>query len=100
MVYLKHMKLSREIFWDADYDKIKWDINYKWIICRVLEYGSFDDWKQMRNHYGDEKLVEATISAHSLSIKTMHFIHNIFDIPLEKFRCYNSTLSDPIRWMY
>lgn len=34
------MKLSREIFWDTDYDKIDWEKHRDWVICRVLEYGS------------------------------------------------------------
>lgn len=94
------MKLSREIFWDVNYDTIDWEKNYQWVICRVLEYGGVVDWKEMRKHYGDRKIVESAVNARSLSIKTLHFIHHIFEVPLEKFRCYNSTLSDPIRWMY
>lgn len=94
------MKLSREIFWDTNYDTIDWDKSYQWVICRVLEYGNIEDWREMRKYYGDKKIVEAATKARSLSIKTMHFIHHIFEVPLEKFRCYNSTLSDPIRWMY
>ncbi len=94
------MNLSREIFWDVNYDTIHWEENYQWVICRVLEYGSLEDWKEMRKHYGDEKLIESATNARSLSKKTMHFIHNIFEIPLNKFRCYNSTHSDPLHWMY
>jgi hypothetical protein len=94
------MKLSRELFWDVNYETIDWEKNYQWVICRVLEYGSIKDWHGMRLYYGNDKIVDAALNARSLSIKTMHFIHNIFEVPLEKFRCYNSTLSDPIRWMY
>lgn len=94
------MKLAREIFWDVNYDTIDWEKNYRWVICRVLEYGSINDWHEMRVYYGNTKIVEAATEAKSLSIKTVHFIHRIFNVPLEKFRCYNSTLSDPIHWMY
>ena len=94
------MQLSRKLFWDVNYDTIDWEKNYRWVICRVLEYGGITDWKEMRAHYGDRKIIEAATAARSLSIKTMHFIHHIFEVPLESFRCYNSTHSDPIHWMY
>jgi len=94
------MNLSRELFWDTNYDTIDWEKNYQWVICRVLEYGGIADWREMRKHYGDAKIVDASTHARSLSIKTLYFIHHIFNIPLKNFRCYNSTLSDPIRWMY
>lgn len=94
------MLLARELFWDTNYEKINWEENYRWIICRVLEYGTMEDWHAIRDHYGDAKIIEAAVNARSLSIKTLHFIHHIFDVPLERFRCYNSMLSDPIRWMY
>jgi len=53
------MNLARQLFWDTNYDTINWEKNYQWIICRVLEYGTMDDWRQMRKHYGDEKIIEA-----------------------------------------
>lgn len=94
------MKLSREIFWDTNYDTIDWDKNYRWVICRVLEYGRLRDWHEMKLHYSKDKIIEAATNARSLSRKTVHFIHNIFDVPLEKFRCYNSMRSDQTHWMY
>lgn len=94
------MNLPRSLFWDTNYDTIDWEKNSQYVICRVLEYGSLEDWHEMKAHYGVEKIIEAATSARSLSYKTMHFIANIYEVPLEKFRCYNSTHSDPIHWMY
>lgn len=94
------MNLSREIFWDTNYDTIDWDKSYQWIICRVLEYGGMEDWHEMKRYYGEKKIAEAAVNARSLSRKTVHFIHHIFDVPLEKFRCYNLMRSDQIHWMY
>jgi hypothetical protein len=37
------MLLARELFWDTNYEKINWKENYRWIICRVLEYGTMED---------------------------------------------------------
>ncbi len=94
------MNLSKEIFWDVNYSKLDFDKSANWVICRVLEYGSLSDWKEIKNQYGINRIINASINARSLSLKTMHFIHNIFNVPLKKFRCYNSTHSDQIHWMY
>ena len=94
------MQLSKELFWDVNYDTIDWGKNYQWVICRVLEYGKMVDWHEMKKHYGVPKIIESAINARSLSIKTVHFIHHIYEVPLEKFRCYSSMHSDPIHWMY
>jgi len=42
------MNLSREIFWDTNYNTINWNKHRQWVICRVLEYGSLNDWKQIK----------------------------------------------------
>ncbi len=94
------MILSKEIFWDVDYLKLDFDKSENFIICRVLEYGGISDWKAIRKHYGITKIVSAATNAKSLSLKTMHFIHNMFNVPLINFRCYNSTRSDQTHWMY
>lgn len=94
------MKLARELFWDVNYDTIDWEKNYQWVICRVLEYGGINDWREIKKNYGVTKIIDAAINARSLSIKTVYFIHHIFNITLKKFRCYNSMHSDPIHWMY
>ena len=94
------MNLSKEIFWDVDYTKLDYDKSANWVICRVLEYGGLYDWKEIRKYYGIEKIKKAAITARSISIKTMHFIHNFFNVPLTDFRCYNSTRSDQTHWMY
>lgn len=94
------MTLSKEIFWDVDYSKIDYEKSADWVICRVLEYGSLKDWKAIRANYGIEKIINAATSSRSISIKTMHFIHNFFNVPLTQFRCYNSTRSDQTHWMY
>lgn len=46
------MKLSREIFWDTNYDTIDWDKSYQWVICRVLDRGGIKDWHEIKKYYG------------------------------------------------
>ena len=94
------MKLSREIFWDTNYDTIDWDKSWQWIICRVLDRGGIKDWHQIKKYYGNEKIIESAKNARYLSKKTVHFISNLFDIPLNEFRCYRLMQSHPEHWIY
>lgn len=94
------MNLSKELFWDTDYNKIDWDKSYHWVICRVLEYGKLEDWKAMRKYYGDEKIIEAAVNASYLSKKSTHFISNLFNVPLTEFRVYHIMKDKPDAWRF
>lgn len=94
------MNLSREIFWDVNYDTIDWEKNYQWVICRVLDRGSLNDWREIKKHYGNSKMIEAAQNARYLSKKTVYTISAIFNIPLTQFRCYNLMQSQPEQWIY
>lgn len=93
-------QLSEVLFWDTDHDLIDWEKHANFIIVRVLERGTLEDFRQIRKFYGDNKIVSAAVSARSLSRKTNYFISSIFDIPLTKFRCYNNKLFPELQWMY
>jgi len=82
--------LARRIFWDVDFDKLDYDGKSGFIIERVFERGDVEDIRQCRRYYGDEKVVEALLSAKFLSLGTWHFVSAIFEQPLETFRCYTT----------
>ena len=94
------MNLSKEIFWDVDYSKLDFEKSANWVICRVLEYGGIKEWKEVKQFYGIDKIINAATNARSLSRKNVNFIHIMYNVPLTKFKCYNSNLSDPIHWLY
>lgn len=94
------MTLSKEIFWDVDYNSINYDLNADWVICRVLDRGSLKDWFQIKNHYSIEKILLVAKEAKYLSKKTIYFLSAIYTIPLTQFRCYNSMQFQQERWIY
>lgn len=94
------MKLSREICREVNYDTIDWDKSYQWVICRAPDRGGIKDWYEIKKYYGVEKIIESAKSARYLSKKTVHFISNLFDIPLHEFRCFRLMQSHPERWIY
>lgn len=50
--------LSKTLFWDIRYDTIQWDRNYRFVIERVLERGTFAEWPEIKRYYGLEKIKE------------------------------------------
>jgi hypothetical protein len=94
------IKLNPLLFWDCDYTKIDFEKNYGFVVERVLERGSFDDWFAIKKYYGIEKIKQAALNARYLSRKVLAFCSTIFDTPQEEFRCYKLMSSSPERWIF
>jgi hypothetical protein len=90
--------LRPTLFWDVDYEAIQWNKNYRFIIERVLERGTFEEWQTIKQYYGLERIKEAALQARWLNKKVWHFCSLYFEEPLENFRC--SELTDEQRAMW
>jgi hypothetical protein len=82
------MNLSKVIFWDADFEAIDWQLKAAYVIERVVNYGSSQDWKTIKNYYGMERIRIITLQLRDLAPQTLSFLSCILDIPKENFRCY------------
>lgn len=82
------MDFSPVIFWDVDYAKIDWKKSARFVIGRVVRYGTADDWRKLKKLYGTEVIKNEMLEEHDLDNRTLSFLSCIFDIPKEKFRCY------------
>lgn len=94
------MNLSRGIFWDTNYDTIDWDKKVRFVIERVVMYGTLSDWKAICSKYGLDRIRDELLQARDLDRKTLSFLSCIFNIPKEEFRCYNTIRSNPGHWVY
>ncbi|HBB91819.1 MAG: hypothetical protein A2X22_02255 [Bacteroidetes bacterium GWF2_49_14] len=94
------MELTRTIFWDADYDSINWAEKARYVIERVIMFGTLDDWKAIQKFYGREKILAEMLESRELDPKSLSFLSCIFDTPPEKFRCYTQIQSSRAHWNY
>ncbi len=94
------MQLSRVIFWDTDYDKIDWDNKVRYVIERVVSYGTVADWRAIQKRYGMDRIRDEMLQSRDLDPKTLSFLSVIFDISQEQFRCYKYIQSNPGHWVY
>jgi hypothetical protein len=94
------MNLSKVLFWETSYDTIDWDKKARYVIERVVTYGAMSDWNAIRAYYGMDRIRDEMLQSRDLDPKTLNFLRCIFDIPKEKFRCYNIIQSNPGHWVY
>lgn len=69
------MDLPKELFWDVQYPRSaeEWDAHYFFVIERVLQRGTIQDWLRVKDYYGDERLQEVFRHSRSLHPRAMAF---------------------------
>lgn len=92
--------LRPSLFWDVDFAKIEWQKNYRFVIERILERGTFEEWQTIKEVYGLEKIKETALQARWLDNTTLAFCSNYFHIPKEQFRCYTLKSLNPAPWVF
>ena len=91
-------QLSPYLFWDMDKDLADMDACPSQIIQRVLEYGTWKDWKLILSYYGLEKIVDVCRSLRAMDAKALSFICCISNTDKTAYRCYHTTQSNPTLW--
>lgn len=82
------MKLSNHIFWDVDRSKLDWEKRKRFVIYRVVHYGTLEDWYTIEKFYGKKTIGEEMTQERQLDKRVLSFLSCILEIPKEKFRCY------------
>ncbi len=91
---------DKSLFWDTDYESIDFEKNARFVIARVLMRGDIDDWFQLQNYYGMDKLKNEVVQIRYLDKLTLNFCKQLFNIDKERFRCYNTDPSIQELWNY
>jgi len=47
-----------ELLWEYDLETFHWDRSYKIVIERVVQMGDLNEWREIYNFYGKEKILE------------------------------------------
>ena len=82
--------LSKQAFWDVDFDNLDYQNKSNFIIGRVFEYGTLMDLKEILRCYGMEKSKQAIISARFLKKNAINTASLIFNIPRTSIPCFNT----------
>ncbi len=91
-------KLRPELFWDCEFEKIDYQNNYRFVIERVLDRGTLEEWFEIKRYYGIERIKEAVLKARQLNKLNLNFCSLYFNLPLSQFRCYTIRQSHQGLW--
>ena len=94
----KDINLSPHLFWDVDIETFDLDKYPAFVIKRVLEYGKWEDWTQIRNHYSLQTIKNAVMNLRTLEPKALNYIALYTDTDKKDYRCYKFALSNPTLW--
>jgi hypothetical protein len=53
-------------------------------------YGNLEEWKQVIQFYGRERIAEELTQERELDIKASHFLSTVLNLPITRFRCYSA----------
>lgn len=94
------MNLSPILFWDTDYNSIDWKKSRRYVISRVVQFGTLLDWNAIKAFYGIEVIKTEMLMERDLDNKSLAFLSCVLDIPQEQFRCYTFKQSHPQHSIY
>jgi len=91
---------SANLFWDVEAALLDMKKDKRFIIQRVLEYGTLSDWKTIKNGYGINTIITEMQQVRALDNTSLSFICTIANIKKETFRCYTLKQSQPQHWNF
>lgn len=92
--------LSKQAFWDVDMANIDYNKNARYVIEKVIDRGSLEDFKSIRNFYGDSKIRKEIVNANWIGDKEIYFCCSIFQLEPTDFKCYIKKQLNPELWVY
>jgi len=96
----ENLKIAPSLFRDVSFNELDFEKNARQVIAPVLMRRSFSDWKAILDYYGAERLKEEVVEIRDLDKRTFSFCSAYFEIPGEKFRCFNTEPSIRKLWYY
>ena len=91
---------SNNLFWDVNPDDVDMEEHASFIVQRVLEYGTTEDWNYILSYYGLTRILSLALQFRSLDPKALAFLSVISKTPRENFRCYTTRRLKRQHWNY
>jgi len=92
--------LSKQAFWDVDMERIDYEKHARYVMEKVIDRGSFEDFIALRKFYGDDKIRKEIVNANWIGDKEIYLCCAIFGLEPKDFKCYIKKQSNPQLWVY
>ncbi|MCJ8210115.1 hypothetical protein MUY27_10375 [Mucilaginibacter sp. RS28] len=93
-------QLSKQAFWDVDMDKIDYEKHARFVVEKVIDRGSFEDFIAIKTFYGNERIKHEIVNANWIGDKEIYFCCAIFNLKPTDFKCYIKKQLNPQLWVY
>lgn len=90
---------SRGLFWDIDPASLDMQQHIRYIVGRVLEAGTLDDWNLLCRHLSLQGVIQIARTLRTLDRKSLAFLSVVGRIPQEQFRCCTQKQSTQTHWI-
>ena len=94
----KDIKFSEHLFWDVDVNGLDIDRYPAFVLQRVLEYGFWSDWVQIRSYYSMQTIRDEVMNLRTLDPKTLNYIALYTNTDIKDYRCYKLAQLHPTLW--
>ena len=94
----KDIKFSKYLFWDVDVEELDIDLYPAFVIQRVLEYGMWEDWTQIRSYYSMQIIKDVVMNLRTLRPKALDYIAIYTNTDKKDYRCYKLAQLNPTLW--
>jgi hypothetical protein len=94
------LSFSKNLFWDADLSELDMEKHAPYVVGRVLDYGSLDDWLLICQYYGMDKIKSIALGIRSMFPESLSFIAIATHTPENQFRCYEQIHSKNQHWFF
>jgi hypothetical protein len=89
---------SKNLFWDVDPATLDFGRHRKYLVARVLEHGSLDDWRLLLRHLPLPSVIATAQALRTLDAKALAFLSALGNVPRSSFRCCTSKPSMLAPW--
>lgn len=93
-------EFSENLFWDIDPTQLDFNQHKTYVIRRVLDAGTWDDWRQVCRLFSLKVIIDTATNLRALDKKSLAFLCAIANLKPADFRCYTSTPSTTKHWVY
>jgi len=98
MMDKKEIRFSKHLFWDVDEEELDIDHYPAFVLQRVLEYGKWADWVQIRSYYSMQTIKEVVMKLRTLHPQALSYIALYTNTDIKDYRCYKFAQLHPTLW--
>ncbi|MEI8080155.1 MAG: hypothetical protein WCH61_11070 [bacterium] len=89
---------SRHLFWDVDPNTLDLEQHRKYVMARVLEFGTIEDWRLLLRCFTLNAVIATAQTFRTLDPKALSFLAALGNVPRSSFRCYTLRPLTPTLW--